>query len=64
MELTYESALKKLQTIVKDLENDKVSVDKLEPKTKEAHELLLFCSEKLKSIRKKIEEIGDPGDMV
>lgn len=47
--LTYESASKELEEIRDALESNDVSIDKLSEKVKRAHELILFCREKLRS---------------
>ncbi len=47
-EMTYEKAMEVLSTIMNDLENDKVSVDQLSDKVKEAQQLIQFCRNKLR----------------
>lgn len=47
-ELTYEQALQELQTIVRALQEDTVSVDDLTEKSRRAAELIRYCQEKLR----------------
>ena len=54
--MTYENALKDLQTIVAAIENEEVSIDELTVKVKRAGELIQYCKEKLRQVEKEIEE--------
>lgn len=54
--MTYENALKELQTIVAAIENEEVSIDELTVKVKRAGELIQYCKEKLRQVEKEIEE--------
>lgn len=47
-EMTYEQAMKDLQKIMTDLEKDKVKVDDLPKKVKQANTLIQFCKTKLR----------------
>lgn len=46
--LTYETAFKELNTIVKDIESENVQLDELSKKIVRANELIAFCKEKLR----------------
>lgn len=63
--ITYETAYAELTTIVGELEDSEVSVDKLAEKMKRASELISFCSEKLRqtedAVNKIIRDMDDPG---
>ena len=54
---TYESAAKELDQILKDLENDQISIDVLAERVDKAGQLLIFCSYKLKTTENKVGEI-------
>ncbi len=45
--MKYEEAMKKLETIVSDIEDNKLDIDKITEKLKEAQELIKFCKDKL-----------------
>ena len=47
--MTYERAYEELESIMKDLQEDKVSVDELTVKVKRAAELITFCNEMLRA---------------
>jgi exodeoxyribonuclease VII small subunit len=57
--ITYEKASKELEDILSELEDDQISVDNLATKVERASKLLKFCSEKLSSTEKKVNEIVD-----
>ncbi len=54
---TFESALLKLEVIVKELENGEIDLDKSIEKYKKATELLKFCDDKLKNATKTINKV-------
>ena len=56
-ELTYEKAYEELESILADLQEDKISVDELTAKVKRAAQLITFCSEMLRSTEKEVSEI-------
>ena len=56
-ELTYEKAYEELESILADLQEDKISVDELTAKVKRAAHLITFCSEMLRSTEKEVSEI-------
>ena len=53
-ELTYEAALKELQSIVEELQGELVDLDDLEKKTKRAAFLIDWCRDKLRKTEKQI----------
>jgi exodeoxyribonuclease VII small subunit len=52
-DMSYENALKELQAILKDLQQEQVSIDDLQAKSDRAKELLDFCQEKLRDLNYK-----------
>jgi exodeoxyribonuclease VII small subunit len=58
-EKTYQKAYDELLAIIKDIEEEKIQLDKLPEKVSQAKELLAFCAKKLRdaedSITKAIE---------
>lgn len=48
--LTFDKALSDLTKLVALIENDKIQVDTLTEKVKEANELIKFCETKLRKI--------------
>lgn len=55
--LSYEDASKELEEILEEMEDDKISVDKLAEKVERASLLLKYCSEKLRSTEEKVNDI-------
>jgi exodeoxyribonuclease VII small subunit len=55
-EQTFDSAFKELNSIVKDLEHDDVSIDIISVKINRAIELINFCRQKLILTDKEIED--------
>jgi len=53
-ELTYESALAELQSIVEELQEELTDIDSLELKTKRAAFLIDWCRDKLRATEKNI----------
>ena len=53
--LTYESALKELQEIVGQLQEEVIGLDELSEKVQRASMLIQFCKEKLRSTEKEIQ---------
>jgi exodeoxyribonuclease VII small subunit len=49
-QLTYEMALKELQEIVAQLQDDAIGMDELSEKIKRSAELINFCREKLRTV--------------
>ena len=58
-ELTYESALQELQTIVNELQEGMVSMDDLSEKAKRAADLVKFCQEKMRKTEDDIKGLFD-----
>ncbi len=56
-ELTYEQAYAELTGIIKELEDETISVDKLTLRVKRAMELIRYCREKLLLTEKEINEL-------
>ena len=54
---TFESALVKLESIIKDLESGNIDLDKSIDKYKEASDLVKFCNTKLDNATKTINKI-------
>jgi exodeoxyribonuclease VII small subunit len=52
--ITYESALSELQIIAQTLQNETVSLDELNDKSRRAAELLAFCKEKLRTVEAEV----------
>lgn len=54
-ELTFEEALKKLEKIAEDLENDEVSLDTSIKHYEEGMKLIGICNKKLEEAKKKVD---------
>jgi exodeoxyribonuclease VII small subunit len=54
---TYSQAIKRLEEIVRQIDNNELEIDQLSEKIKEANEIILFCSEKLTKADKEIENL-------
>jgi exodeoxyribonuclease VII small subunit len=52
--LTYEAAFAELEEIMRDLQEDKITVDELASKVKRAAELIAFCNEMLRSTEEEV----------
>lgn len=57
-EMTYESAIKRLEEIVDTLDKNEVSLDESMKLFEEGTKLTAFCSAKLKEAEQKITEIS------
>jgi exodeoxyribonuclease VII small subunit len=55
MNLTYNEAYQKLSKLVDQIEDDKIQLDTLADKVKQAKELIDYCETKLRSIDKDVE---------
>ena len=62
MKLTFEQAMARLEEISAELSENQVSIDKSLELYAEGTKLVKFCSEKLKSVSLKIEEIDSEID--
>ena len=58
-EATYEAAVTELSAIIRELEDETVSVDALGKKVKRATELIRFCKEKLLKTEEEVKGILD-----
>lgn len=61
--ITYNQAFDELQNIIKDLENEEISIDDLSEKVKRAAELIRICKAKIttteEDVKKILEELGE-----
>ena len=55
MNLTYNQAYNKLSKLVDEIEDDKIQLDTLADKVKQAKELIDYCETKLRAIDKDLE---------
>ena len=55
--MKYEEAIKKLEQIVSDIENNKLDIDLISDKIKEAQELIKFCKDKLYKTDEEIQKL-------
>lgn len=55
MNLTYNEAYQKLSKLVDQIEDDKIQLDTLADKVKQAKELIDYCETKLRTIDKDVE---------
>lgn len=55
MNLTYNQAFNELSKLVDQIEDDKIQLDTLADKVKQAKELIDYCETKLRSIDKDVE---------
>jgi exodeoxyribonuclease VII small subunit len=56
-ELSYEQAYQELQTIIKEMENNDISIDILADKIKRALELINLCKDKITRIEVDVDKI-------
>jgi len=56
-QISYNEAYEELQTILEDIKERNVDVDKLAAKVKRARELINLCEERIKKAEMEIEEI-------
>ncbi len=55
--MKYEEAIKKLEQIVSDIENNRLDIDLISDKIKEAQELIKFCKDKLYKTDEEIQKL-------
>lgn len=55
--MKYEEAMKKLEAIVSDIEDNKLDIDKITEKLKEAQELIRFCKDKLYQTDQEVQKL-------
>ncbi|MCK9160087.1 MAG: exodeoxyribonuclease VII small subunit [Bacteroidaceae bacterium] len=53
----YSQAMERLETIVHQIEDNELDIDKLSNKIKEANDIISFCSERLTKADKEIEKL-------
>ncbi len=58
-ELKYESAIQRLEAIVKKIENNELGIDEIAANLKEAQQLIKFCKEKLTKTEKELSAIRE-----
>lgn len=61
-EQTYEQAMKRLEEIVKAIDEGELNIDSLSEYLKEAQSLIQFCREKLYQTDKNIQLLLNPDD--
>ena len=54
---TYSQAMGRLETIVRQIDNNELEIDTLGEKIKEANEIIAFCKEKLTKADTEIEKL-------
>jgi exodeoxyribonuclease VII small subunit len=57
--LTFDKAFDELTKLVEQTEDNKIQVDTLSEKVKEANELIKFCETKLRKIEKEVDAATD-----
>jgi len=60
--ITFEVALKRLETIVDEMESGEMDLDKMIASFEEGQKLVKFCTAKLNEVEKKIEKIVKDGN--
>ena len=55
--MSYEEAIKKLETIVRKMENDELDIDSLIDQLKEAQRLIKLCKDRLTKTDEEIRQI-------
>lgn len=60
----YNEAMQRLETIVSQLENGELDVDKLADKLKDAKQLIDFCKSKLLRVEQDVKKILDSAEDV
>lgn len=53
---TYEKAYSELEKLVEQIEDDKIQLDALADKVRQAKELISFCETKLRNIEKEVND--------
>ncbi len=57
--MTYEEAIKKLETLVGEMEQGEVPIDKMAERLREAQQLILQCRKQLKAADEAIGQLLD-----
>lgn len=60
--IKYEEAVRKLEEIVEQMENNELDIDSLSDKLKEAQELVKSCKDKLTKTDEEIKKLLDTDD--
>ncbi len=55
--ITYEEAIEEIETILSDIESEKLSIDEIAKNVKRVAELINFCKEKLKTTEDEVLKI-------
>ncbi len=55
--MNYETAVERLEEIVKKMENDELDVDQMAQQLKEAQQLIRLCKDKLTKVDAEIREV-------
>lgn len=58
-EFSYNAAMKELQEIVQNLQNDTIGIDDLAEKVSRASELIKLCKEKLHQTEESIQDLSE-----
>ena len=61
-EVTFETALNRLKTIVQTMESGETSLDSMISSFEEGQRLVKFCTDKLNEVEKKIEKLAKGAD--
>lgn len=56
-EMKYEDAMKRLEEIVRQIENGEMDIDSLADRLKEAKSLMTFCKTKLLNVEQEVNKI-------
>ena len=59
--MSYEEAIKKIETIVRKMENDELDIDSLTDQLKEAQRLIKLCKDRLTKTDEEIRQILEDG---
>ena len=55
--MKYEEAIRKLEEIVKQMENDELDIDQMAEQLKEAQKLVKLCKERLEKVDGEVKKI-------
>lgn len=56
-ELTYEQAMKRIEQLASQLEDNQIGIDEMAEKLKEAQQLIAYCKQKLYTADEEIQKI-------
>lgn len=54
---TYSQAMNRLETIVRQIDNNELEIDQLAEKIKEANEIITYCSNRLTQAEQEVEKL-------